>query len=92
MALHERAARTLNSKALEVNLRYAEKLSRLTVDLIEARENRRSPKKVMVGTVKVEAGGQAIVGNIDSQNEGCSSGDADPGFTEEHKVSRGRRR
>jgi hypothetical protein len=59
------AATTGNPKALDVYLRHAEKMTRTLIDLIEARERRRHPKQVVVGNVKVEAGGQAIVGTIE---------------------------
>jgi hypothetical protein len=76
MACHARIATTSNPKLVETFLRYAEKHSRVTIDLVEARDNRRTPKKVMVGNVKVEAGGAAIVGNVENQNRRCSENDA----------------
>jgi hypothetical protein len=39
------------------------------IQLVEARERRRSPKQVTVGQVNVEAGGRAIVGNVEAAKE-----------------------
>jgi hypothetical protein len=92
MACHARAARTYNPRAVETSLRYAEKLSRVTINLVEARENRRGPRKVTVGNVKVEAGGQAIVGNVENQNQRRSENDTNDEAIGASKRSRRRKR
>jgi hypothetical protein len=66
MECHARAAHTSNLKALDVSFRHAAKITRVLIDLIEARERRRRPKQVVVGNVNVEAGGQAIVGTVEA--------------------------
>jgi hypothetical protein len=74
MHCHARAAATHDLKAIDISLRHAEKGTRVIVELVKARKRRRSSKKVTVGKVNVNAGGQAIVGNVEtrkrrSQNE-----------------------
>jgi hypothetical protein len=52
----------------DLNLRHALKGSAMIVEIVKALDSRRGQKseKVTVGQVNVEAGGQAIVGNIES--------------------------
>lgn len=69
MDCHARAAQTSNPKAIDTNLRHAVKGTKAVIDLVEARERRRGPKQIMVGKVNVEAGGQAIVGNVETPNQ-----------------------
>lgn len=64
MQCQSRGAFACNLKALDINLRHAEKMTKLVIELIEAREHRRRPNQVVVGNVNVEAGGQAIVGTV----------------------------
>ena len=56
-------------RAREVNLRYAMQGAATLIDLAKLRDARRglSPQNVSVGNVKVEAGGQAIVGNVQTK-------------------------
>jgi hypothetical protein len=58
-----------DSRAREVNLRYAMQGAATLIDLVKLRDARRglSPQSVSVGNVKVEAGGQAIVGNVQTK-------------------------
>jgi hypothetical protein len=67
MAALARAGNTQNPKALEVNLRHAEKGARVAIDLAETLRHRARSKNVTVGRVNVEAGGQAIVGNVENK-------------------------
>lgn len=66
---HARAARASNPKAIDVNLRYAVAGTRAIIDLTEAVERRRDPKQVTISKVNVEAGGQAMVGNFQTQRK-----------------------
>src|SRR5262245_43565987 len=52
----------------DLNLRYGLKGSATVVEIVKALDNRRGAKseKVTVGQVNVEAGGQAIVGNVEA--------------------------
>jgi hypothetical protein len=68
MACHARAAQTYDPRALDVNLRHAEKGSKAIVDLVQTRERRRNPNGLVVGSVNVEAGGQAILANVETLN------------------------
>jgi hypothetical protein len=58
-----------DSRAREVNLRYAMQGAATLIDLVKLRDARRGqgPQNVSVGNVKVEAGGQAIVGNVQTK-------------------------
>ena len=67
MHCYARAAATNDAKAIDINLRHAEKGTRVVIDVVEALAKRRSPKNSAVGNVNVEAGGQAIVGNVEIQ-------------------------
>jgi hypothetical protein len=64
----DRAGISGTKPARDVNLRYAMKGATVVVELIKARESRRGQggQNVTVGKVNVEAGGQAIVGNIET--------------------------
>jgi hypothetical protein len=55
-------------EARELNLRYGLKAAEVVAQLIKAQDDRHreKPDKVSVGTVNVETGGQAIVGNVKS--------------------------
>jgi hypothetical protein len=64
MECKTRLAHTIDPKTVDIYLRHFEKITRTLIDAIEARERRRRPKQVKVGKVNVEAGGQAIVGNV----------------------------
>jgi hypothetical protein len=63
---HARAALTNNPKALDLNLRHATKMALAAAQLVEVLERRRRPKRLVVSNVKVEAGGQAIVGTVEA--------------------------
>jgi hypothetical protein len=69
MHCHARAAATANLKAIDISLRHAEKGTRVIAELLRARKRRRSSKKVTVGEVNVNAGGQAIVGNVEARKK-----------------------
>ena len=69
MECHARAAETSNLKALDTYHRHVVKGTKSIIDLVEARERRRSPKQITVGRVNVEAGGQAIVGNVEAPKQ-----------------------
>ena len=69
MHCQARAAFAGNPKALDTYLRHFEKMTKVLIELVEARERRRRPKQVVVGNVNVEAGGQAIVGNVEPQSQ-----------------------
>ncbi len=62
----ERAAQTSNEVARNVNLRHSIKGAAVLTDLLQQYESRRGggTQTVKVGKVNVEAGGQAIVGNV----------------------------
>jgi hypothetical protein len=62
----------------ELNLRYGLKAAEVAAQLIRAREdrNREKPDRVSVGAVNVEAGGQAIVGNVKSGRNSVPTKDA----------------
>jgi hypothetical protein len=64
-----------NAQALDMNLRHAEKGTRAIIDLVEARERRHSPKSITVANVNVEAGAQAIVGNVETQTRSKNEND-----------------
>ena len=87
MACHQRTNMTRNPKALETNLRFAEKFTRLTMDIINARENRHPPENIRIGTVNVETGGQAIGGNLENQIQSRDDREAD-GATEKPTAPR----
>ena len=57
-----------NLKVRDLNLRYGIKAAAVAAELVKALDNRRGAKseKVTVGQVNVEAGGQAIVGNVEA--------------------------
>jgi hypothetical protein len=57
-----------NLQVRDVNLRHGMKGAAVAAELVKALDNRRGEKseKVTVGQVNVEAGGQAIVGNVES--------------------------
>ena len=61
----------------ELNLRFGLKAAAVAADLIKALEDRHREKsdRVSVGAVNVEAGGQAIVGNVKSGRNSVSSKD-----------------
>ena len=65
-----------NPKYFDVYSRHAERMTRMVIELIEARERRRRPKQVVVGNVNIKAGGQAIVGTVETRKSG--SRDEDP--------------
>jgi hypothetical protein len=48
-------------------LRHAVKGTKAVIELIEAKARRRGSNQITVGKVNVEAGGQAIVGNVDAR-------------------------
>jgi hypothetical protein len=54
--------------ALDLNLKYGMKGAAVVAELVKVFDSRRGhgPKKVTVGNVNVEAGGQAIVGNLEA--------------------------
>ena len=91
MTCHQRTNMMRNPKALETNLRFAEKFTRLTMDIINARENRHPSKNIRIGTVNVETGGQAIVGNLENQIQGRDDRDADEVAEEPTAARRGKR-
>jgi hypothetical protein len=55
-------------KVRDLNLRHGIKAAAMVADLVKVLDNRRGAKseKVTVGQVNVEAGGQAIVGNVEA--------------------------
>jgi hypothetical protein len=55
-------------KLRDLNLRHGMKGATIAADLLKALNDQRSekPEKVTVGNVNVEAGGQAIVGNVEA--------------------------
>jgi hypothetical protein len=57
-----------NLKVRDLNLRHGIKAAAAAAELVKALDNRRGAKseKVTVGQVNVEAGGQAIVGNVEA--------------------------
>jgi hypothetical protein len=57
-----------NLQIRDLNLRHGMKGAAVAAELVRALDNRRGEKseKVTVGKVNVEAGGQAIVGNVES--------------------------
>lgn len=67
MQSHGRALETRNPQAIDINLRHAVKGTKAVIELIEAKTRRRGSKQITVGKVNVEAGGQAIVGNVDAR-------------------------
>jgi len=88
MECHARAASTTNQAALDVNLRHAEKGTKAVIELVEARARWRSPQKVLVGNVNVTAGGQAIVGNVETSKRRSKSearSDSDPSRDDDDK-------
>ena len=66
-----------NVPVRELNLRYGLKAATVAADLIKALEDRHREKsdKVSVGTVNVESGGQAIVGNVKSGRDSVPTKD-----------------
>jgi hypothetical protein len=75
-----RAAITSNTHALQVNLRYGTKNADTFGDLMKLRDARRgeSRESITVGEVKVEAGGQAIVGKVEINDRVKESSAARP--------------
>ena len=67
MQSHGRALETRNPQAIDINLRHAVKGTKAVIELIEAKTRRRGSNQITVGKVNVEAGGQAIVGNVDAR-------------------------
>ena len=67
-----------NEPVRELNLRYGLKAAAVAADLIKALDDRQREKsdKVTVGAVNVEAGGQAIVGNVRSGRDLVPTKDA----------------
>jgi len=63
-------------EAREINLRYGLKAATVAVDLLKALNELQNgtEKRVSVGAVNVEAGGQAIVGNVDARKRGRKAG------------------
>jgi hypothetical protein len=78
MNCHARAVEAGNPKAIDINLRHTEKGTKVLIDLLEARERRRGPKQILVGQVNVEAGGQAIVGNVETPKQQRSDKETRP--------------
>jgi hypothetical protein len=74
---HARVAETRDLKAIGMYFRHIEKGTRLLIDLTEARASRRGAKKITVANVNVEAGGQAIVGNVETQKSRSEKEDDD---------------
>jgi hypothetical protein len=76
------AARTKHIPAVrDMNLKQGFSGAKVVVDVLEALERRRrqDPKAVTVGNVNVEAGGQAIVGHVESRGDpGASTTDTSP--------------
>jgi hypothetical protein len=66
MECHARLAERRDPKVADLYFRHAVKGTMAIIELSEARERRRCPKQIMVGQVNVEAGGQAIVGNVET--------------------------
>jgi hypothetical protein len=64
-----------NPQKFDVYARHTEKMTQVLIELIEARERRRRPKQVVVGNVKIEAGGQAIVGTVEAPEQRARSDD-----------------
>jgi hypothetical protein len=67
MAAYDRATWTGNPQALEINLRHAERGGKLLIALAEALTNCGRSKNITVGSVKVETGGQAFVGTVETK-------------------------
>jgi hypothetical protein len=67
-----------NPKSFDVYARHAEKMTRTLIELTEALERHRRPKQVVIGNVNIKAGGQAIVGTVETRKSG-SRDDEDPG-------------
>jgi hypothetical protein len=66
MNSYARAERTANPKAVDIHLRHAAKGTQLVINLVEAKARLRDPNRLTVRNVTVEAGGQAIVGNVEA--------------------------
>jgi len=68
MGCFARAVATHQSQARNIDLRYGIKGAEAIGSLLKLRDARRGrgPQSVTVGTVKVESGGQAIVGNVNA--------------------------
>ena len=66
-----------NLPVRELNLRHGLKAAAIAAELIKALEDRHREKsdKVTVGAVNVEAGGQAIVGNVKSARDSAPTKD-----------------
>jgi hypothetical protein len=75
-----RAAITSNTHAQQVNLRYGTKSADTFGDLMKLRDARRgeSRESITVGDVKVEAGGQAIVGKVEINDRVKESSEVRP--------------
>jgi hypothetical protein len=58
-----------NAQAMEINLRHAERGAKLLIALAEALTNRGRSKNITVGSVTVEAGGQAFVGTVETNKD-----------------------
>ena len=67
MAAYERATWTGNPQALEINLRHAERGAKVLIALAEALRNCGGSKNITIGSVNVEAGGQAFVGTVETK-------------------------
>ena len=73
-----------STQLFDVYARNTAKLTKVLIELIEARERRRRPKRVVVRDVNIEAGGQAIVGTVEARKQGSrSDDDASEDSTEE---------
>jgi hypothetical protein len=64
MNSYARAERTGNGKAIDIHFRNAAKATQLVINLIEAKARLRDPKQLAVRNVNIEAGAQAIVGDV----------------------------
>ena len=70
MKMLERAVQTTDPKSLGASVSSATKLIKVSADLMKYRDQRAvGPQSVTVNAVKVESGGQAIVGNVQSTRE-----------------------
>ena len=52
--------------AVDIHLRHATQTTQVLIKLVEAKARLRDPNRLTVRNVKVEAGGQAIVGNVEA--------------------------
>ena len=69
MGSYQRAAGTENTDVRQVELRSAMQGTGVVGNLIKLRDGRRGTghQNVTVGSLKVESGGQAIVGNVNAK-------------------------